>query len=235
MSACTGTDQAATREAGRAVDRLCHDYWPPLYSFVRRRGYKSQDAQDIVQGFFAFLLENQAYARADCAKGKFRTFLLAALKNYLSDARDHEKRLKRGGGQSPIWLDAEDVKIEEGHAHDLQAPPSGDEEKFFERRWAMTIVTRALDALAVEFAQSEHGTRTFTALKPFLSGGTELRDPAEVAAELGVTVENLRNQISRLRVRFRDNLRQEIARTVSAQNDLDEEMRYLLRVLLAST
>ena len=218
-----------------ALDHLCRDYWPPLYNFVRRRGHGSQDAQDLVQGFFASLLENQAYRRADPAKGKFRTFLLGALKHYLADERDRQRTLKRGGGHRFVWLNDESVAVEENYARDLATQPTCDEERLFERRWALTVVARTLESLQAQFAGNEQKAPAFAALAPFLTGGAALPDAEGTARTLGISPENLRNQVARLRKRFREGLREEIARTVASEEDLGQEMRYLLRVLLAST
>ena len=118
-------------QARAALEGLCRNYWPPLYNFVRRRGYDSPDAQDLVQGFFAFLLESDAYARADRARGKFRAFLLTSLKNYLADERDRQGRLKRGGGQRIVPMDDASVAAEEQGFHDQAAGPSDEEERLF--------------------------------------------------------------------------------------------------------
>ncbi len=236
--ACAANDDGATGERRRreaALAWLCRTYWPPLYAFVRRRGRSPADAQDLVQGFFAFLLESEAYARVDRRRGKFRSFLLASFRNYLADARDHAGRLKRGGGRELLPLDpgtlenAERFLAEAGAVADAVS----DEERTFDRRWALVVVSRALEELDREFdARGPARARLFRELRPFLTGGGELPSQEAVAARLEVSVEALRNTLSRLRARYREALRAEVARTLLPEDDVDVELRYLCRVLL---
>lgn len=233
--ACAGGEAEETRRGEAALAWLCHAYWPPLYSFVRRRGYSPADAQDLVQGFFAFLLESRAYTRVDRRHGKFRSFLLASLRNYLADARDRAGRLKRGGGVELLALDAKTLDNAERllAAEASGAGPVPDEERAFERRWALAVVGRALEELEREFVgDGPARTRVFRELRPFLTGGGELPGQGEVAARLEVSPEALRNTLSRLRARYREALRAEVARTLLPQDDVETELRYLCRVLL---
>ena len=229
--------QAPPAAAERALTDLCHAYWPPLYSFVRRRGYSPADAQDLTQGFFAYLLEHKAYARADPAKGKFRTFLLGSLKNFLANAYDREQTLKRGGGKV-LALDDELVAAEAHALAQSSAPGIGgggvgelSEDRLFESRWAATLVKRAHEALRTGVV-AEGKAALFDALEPFLIGGiAPLPDQEEVAARLGMPPATLRTHIHRLRARYRDLLRAEVARTVATPAEIDGELRYLYRVL----
>ena len=224
----------ATPGAGQAaLVELCRDYWPPLYSFVRRRGHGPHDAQDLVQGFFAFLLETRGYARTDPNKGKFRSFLLASIKHYLADAWDHARCLKRGGGQHLLCLDEELDAAEAHHArhHAATRDLALGEEGLFERRWAAELVVRALTNLEANFPPGSAKARVFTVLRPYLTGGSHLPGQEAVAAELGVPVETLRSYLSRLRARYRELLRAEVARTVAREEDVDEELRHLCHVL----
>ena len=229
-------DAAPTGEAQAALTKLCRDYWPPLYSFVRRRGHSRHDAQDLVQGFFAHLIETRAYTRADQTKGKFRSFLLASVKNYLADQWDHDHRLRRGGGQEFVLLDDEMDAVEASYAHEPAAETGvTDAERLFERRWAAALVARALTRLEGEFASSAPRAHVFAELKGFLTGGTGLASQEEIAVRLGVPVTTLRSYLSRLRTHYREILRSEVARTLSREEDVDEELQHLARVLTAAS
>lgn len=229
VAACEDPSSAV---AEVALTQLCRDYWPPLYSFVRRRGYSPADAQDLVQGFFAFLLQSKAYAQTDPCKGKFRSFLLASLKHYLSDVRDREDALKRGGGYKFVFLDEEINAAETLYAGE-SSTANLDEEQAYERRWASMLLARALDRLKADFAAGAKG-RIFEALQPFLTGGVGLPSQEETAARLEMPVETLRSHLSRLRARYRDFLREEVARTIALTDDVDEELRHLCQVLIAA-
>jgi RNA polymerase sigma factor (sigma-70 family) len=228
IAACTLDNGSADT----ALAQLCHDYWPPLYSFVRRRGYSSTDAQDLVQGFFAHLLESKAYTKTDQTRGKFRSFLLASLKHYMADVWDRERALKRGGNCSFVLLEEEIQAVESASANGPTVLPL-DEEQQYEQRWAASLVAHALERVRREFdnVSKEH---LFDGLKPFLSGGVGLPGHEEVAARLAMPVETLRSHLSRLRTRYRAFLREEVARTVGPADDVDEELRYLRSVLIAA-
>lgn len=218
--------------ADAALARLCRDYWPPLYTFARRRGYSPADAQDLVQGFFAYLLQSKAYAHTDRRKGKFRSFLLASLKNYMANAWDRERALKRGGDCEFVLLDEEI-----GRNKALYAPPESqcvrmdlDEERQYEEAWAAALVARALERIEAEFSNTLK-MRLFSGLKPFLTGGVGLPTREETAKQLKMPVETLRSHLSRLRARYRELLREEVAKTIGAAEDVDEELHYLYRIL----
>jgi RNA polymerase sigma-70 factor (ECF subfamily) len=217
--------------AGAALARLCRDYWPPLYTFARRRGYNPADAQDLVQGFFAYLLDSKGYAHTDRRKGKFRSFLLASFKNYMANAWDRERALKRGGDSEFVLLDDEIDRIEALYAPESQcAGMNLDEERQYEQAWAAALVARALERVGAEFSDGRK-IRLFSGLKPFLTGGLGLPTQEETAKQLDMPVETLRSHLSRLRARYRELLREEIARTIGAAEDVDEELRYLYRIL----
>lgn len=229
MVAAGGSDwKHSTVTAEEALTELCRDYWPPLYAFVRRRGYSAHDAQDLTQAFFAYLIESKAHTRADREQGKFRTFLLMVLKRFLSAAHEHERRLKRGGGQQFVFLDQEVADVEKLCAQQ----PSADEERLFEWHWAEALVRRAMKTLKADYAVGAK-TRIFEELKTFLTGGAQLPSQEEIAARLAMPVETLRSHLSRLRARYREILRGEIARTISDDADVEEELRYLCQVLIA--
>ncbi len=223
---------AEENEGGsEALARLCRDYWPPLYTFARRRGYNSADAQDLVQGFFAHLLQHKVYAQTDRLKGKFRAFLLASFKNYITDVWDRGRALKRGGDYEFVLLEGE---IDAAEALYAQRPAGLilSEEQEYDRAWAGALVARALQRIGAEF---ENGPKEqlFRALKPFLTGGAALPSHESVAAELDMPVETLRSHISRLRARYRALLREEVAATIGRAEDVDEELRHLCQVLVA--
>ena len=220
----------ADEDGSEALAQLCRDYWPPLYSFARRRGYSPTDAQDLVQGFFASFLQNKAYARADRGKGKFRTFMLASLKHYLANAWDRERALKRGGDCRFVLLDSELEAVEALHVGECETVAL-DEEQAYELRWANTLVACAIAHLSEEFS-SEAKARFFRELKPFLCGGAGLPSQVEVAARLGIPIGTLRSHLLRLRVRYAELLRQEVARTIGSADDVDEELRRFRKILV---
>jgi len=218
--------------ANQALAQLCHDYWPPLYTFARRRGYSPADAQDIVQGFFAHLLESKAYARTDRTKGKFRSYLLASLKNYMSDVWDRTRALKRGGGYEFVLLDDEIDAVERLCSHET-ATMTLNEEQQYERSWAAALVARALERIRADF---NSGTKShlFSALKPFLTGGVDLPSHESVAQRLDMPIDTVRSHLARLRARYREFVREEVARTIGPADDVDEELRHLRRILSAA-
>lgn len=227
--------QAAPDTARTALAQLCQTYWPPLYSFVRSRGYSMHDAQDLTQSFFAFLIDKKLYARADRQKGKFRSFLLASLKNFLADAYDHEQTLKRGGGADFLSLDEQ--RIEGAESLFQASSMSGNaisEDHFFERNWAETLVSGGLDRLAV-FYRAEGKETLFEQLRVFLTGSeAPLPSYTDLAVRLGTQESTLRSHVTRMRARYREALRAEVRETVETDGEVDAELSELLRVLTAS-
>ncbi len=225
--------QLAPEKAQRALAQLCRDYWPPLYRFVRQRGYSRHDAQDLTQGFFAYLLEKKAYSSTNRSKGRFRTFLLVLFKRYLGASRAHQSRQKRGGHQEVVFLD--DCHLDAAERIEEDALLTGaprDEERLFEWNWATALVNRAMEALSAEYSSPQKG-RLLAELRPFLTGGVGLPTHEAAAKRLGVSLETLRSHLFRLRARYRALLRAEVLRTVPGEVDIDGELRYLCRVLLA--
>lgn len=216
-----------------ALEALYRAYWPPVYAFIHRRGYSRAEAQDLSQDFFLYLLEQNACAKADSKKGKFRSFLIAWLKNFLGTAEVREKRQKRGGDQRAIFLNANIETLEQLETKELKVHPPLDEEREFELQWASILVKRALEALSAEYATGPK-KRIFTELKPFLQGGADIPSQAEVSARLGISLETLRSHLSRLRARYRQILREEVMRTVPDASDVDEELRYLCKILIGA-
>jgi RNA polymerase sigma factor (sigma-70 family) len=218
--------------ANDALGRLCRDYWPPLYTFARRRGYMPADAQDIVQGFFAYLLQSKAYARTDPMKGKFRSFLLASLKNYMSHVWERTRALKRGGDYEFVLLDDEIDEVETLYSRETGTMALTEEQQY-ERTWAGALVARALERIRAEF-NSGAKAHVFGALKPFLTGGMGLPSQESVAQQLDMPIDTLRSHLARLRARYRDFVREEVARTIGPADDVEEELRHLRRILTAT-
>ena len=213
-------------EAANALARLCEMYWPPIYSFIRRRGYPPADAQDLTQSFFAFFLRTKAYARTDRLHGKFRSFLLASVKNFLSDHWDRDRAVKRGGDFEIISLDQQTAETfyDPESAHDSSA------ECLFDVRWAKTLTSSALNALRQEL-EAEGKTQLFEQLKTFLIGGSDLPSYDEASTRTGLPAATVKTHVHRLRLRYREIVRREVARTVSTPHEIDEELHYLCRVL----
>jgi RNA polymerase sigma factor (sigma-70 family) len=224
MAAQTGL-AAMSQEALAA---FCQAYWPPLYAFLRRRGHNSSDAQDLTQAFFAHLLEQNTLSRASPEKGRLRTFLLGSLQNFLANEHDRAAALKRGGGKQIVSIEDHFVEAEAA----MLAAPLRDDVGSFDQSWAATVVTRAWMRLHDSMAR-EGRAEWLNQLKPFVVGGTA--DPPsqeEVAARLNVPISTLRTWLQRLRERYRESLRSEVARTVGDPADVDQELHYLFRLLI---
>jgi RNA polymerase sigma factor (sigma-70 family) len=226
-----GRSEAEPEIAQAALAQLCQTYWAPLYTFVRSRGYAVHDAQDLTQSFFVYLIEKKIYARADRQKGKFRSFLLASLKNFLADAYDREQTLKRGGTHDFVPL--REKQIEEAESLFQTHSDATNEDRVFERSWAQMLVAAGLERLSAEY-KAEGKEKLFQELKIFLTGAAEpLPRYADLAERLGTIESTLRSQITRLRARYREALRAEVRRTVETEAEVDGELRELLRVLTA--
>jgi hypothetical protein len=201
-------------------------YWPPIYSFIRRRGYAPSDAADLTQSFFAFFLRTKAYARTNRLHGKFRSFLLASVKHFLSDNWDRDQAVKRGGDYQFVSLNQETAEA----FYDAPSAPDSTAERLFELRWAKTLTSGALNSLRQEL-QAEGKTQLFEQLKSFLIGGSVLPSYDEASTLTGLPAATIKTHVHRLRLRYREIVRREIARTVSAPHEIDEELRYLCNVL----
>jgi DNA-directed RNA polymerase specialized sigma24 family protein len=224
--------QAAPETARAALAQLCQTYWAPLYSFVRSRGYSVHDSQDLTQSFFEFFIEKKIYARADRLKGRFRSFLLASLKNFLADAYDCERTLKRGGQHE--FLPLREEQVEEAESFFQTQSNLGaaiPEDRVFERTWAETLVTGGLERLRA-FYKAEGKEALFVELRMFLTGSADpLPAYSDLAVRLGTQESTLRSHVTRLRARYREALRTEVRRTVDTEAEVDGEMRELLRAL----
>ena len=216
--------------AREALSGFCEAYWPPLYSFLRHRGFSSADAQDHVQGFFARLLEQNTLTRADQQKGRLRTFLLGSLQNFLYNEYDRARALKRGGGRQIVSIEehlpeAEAAMMATAHLSDVGC---------YDLVWASTIVSRAWDNLQTAFI-AEGKAEWLEELRPFVAGGSVVPlNQEETARRLGVPIVTLRTWLSRLRQRYRESLRMEVANTVSDPADVEAELQHLYQILIRS-
>jgi RNA polymerase sigma factor (sigma-70 family) len=221
--------QPGSPEAHEALAWLCENYWYPLYAFVRRKGHDADAARDLTQAFFARLLEKEDLSDADPLRGRFRTFLLAALQNFLANAHDHENALKRGGGRPPVRLDWGDAESRYEHepAHDLTP------EKLFLRRWALTLLDRVLQRLRAEHVEARKEA-LFDALKVFLTGNAPPETYAEAGRRLKLSEGAVKVAVHRLRKRYRALLQAEIRETVEdpeRPGAVDDELRELREAL----
>ena len=209
-----------------ALDTLCQTYWFPLYAYLRRRGYDSHQAEDYTQGFFAGILERKGLQRADPKYGKFRSFLLASLKNFLADEWDRARAQKRGGDKNIISLDFDAA----ASRYDLEPADRLSPENLFDRSWALTVLTRAMDRLKAESASSDK-QRLFDGLKVYLAAERDAVSYRDVAGELDMTEGAVKVAVHRLRRRYRELVREEIAQTVTTEAQVDEEIRDLFAAL----
>jgi RNA polymerase sigma-70 factor (ECF subfamily) len=209
-------------DAAAALEKLCRTYWYPLYAFLRREGRSPHDAQDLTQAFFAHLLQRDFLENVGPQKGKFRSFLLAALKNFLCDDWDKAIAAKRGGGQTFISLD--DHNAEELYL--LEPDPGAPAEQIFEQRWALTSLAQALARLREEFVAAGK-IREFDHLKVFLSTSTSDGAYDDMAVKLGLAADAVAVKVHRLRQRYGELIRAEIAQTVANPADIEEELRHL--------
>ena len=217
--------QQASAQAQDALAQLCQTYWYPLYVFIRRQGHTPEDAEDLVQGFFAKMIEKNFVSSADREKGRFRSFLLLALKRYVANEWERASRQKRGGANEIISLDTKNTEIRyQAESVDDQSP-----EKAFDRQWALTLLERVLHRLCAEFASSEK-LALFEELKVFLSQEKGAAY-AEIASRFGMTESAVKVRVHRLRRRYRELLRLEIAHTVSSPEAVDDEIRELFAAL----
>jgi len=219
---------APSSERRSALETLCAAYWPPVYAFVRRQGATPVLAEDLTQAFFARLLERDGLRLADPERGRFRSFLLGALRHFLSNEEDRERALKRGGGRALLSLDSTTVQgLEDG----LHLGPAAElsPEREFERAWAGAVLARARVRLAEEQVQAGKAAQ-WQALEPHLSNTDERGHGAELAQRLGISENAVRVALHRLRRRFGELVRDEVRETVGP-GEIEDEVRQLLRAL----
>jgi RNA polymerase sigma factor (sigma-70 family) len=222
VAAAQGRSSPASREA---LSVLFEAYWYPLYAYVRRRGHSVEEAEDLTQGFFARLLEKHGLEAAAPERGRFRSYLLGALKHFLANEWDQSRARKRGGAVRRLPLDLENAEarysLEPGH----ELTP----EKVYERRWALTLLELVLSRLEAEHAGKK--ARSFQRLKSFLTGDGGCASYAQAAAELDLSEGAVKVAVHRLRRRYRDLLRREIAQTVDSEEAIEDEVRHLFEAL----
>lgn len=222
--AAGSTDSVIARPA---LQQLCSAYWYPLYAFARRQGFNSADAEDLTQGFFAGLIERNGLRGLDRAKGRFRSFLLASLRNHINNAREHNAAQKRGGGRELLSLDA--AAAEEKFSLEPR-DPADTPERSFDRQWAVTLLDRALVRLRAEFA-ADGRAAVFDLLQETLAGDRVAGGYAGIGAKLGMTEGAVKVAVHRLRQRYREVIREEVAATTATPADTEAELHELFAAL----
>jgi len=218
--------RADSTHARDALEKLCRNYWLPIYAFVRRQGRSPHDAQDLTQEFFARLLEKNFLAGVRREKGRFRSFLLVSLKHFLANEWDKTAAQKRGGGRVPISIDAALAES----SFDLEPADVLTADKIFDRRWALALLEQVLRRLREEYTR-DGKEKQFEQLKPTLTEASRSVPYAEIAARLGTSEGAVKVAVHRLRQRYRELLRAEIADTVAGAEDVDDEIRSLFAAL----
>ena len=220
--------QGESPAAQEALEKLCRTYWRPIYGFIRRRGVDPEEAKDLTQGFFALLLERRDLDAVRQEKGRLRSYLLTSLKHFLTNERNREMASKRGASQHLIPL--EDLRDRERIGFETSETLAADQ--IYERRWALSVLDQVLARLEEDYRASGN-VQLFDRLQKSLTGEPDRVSPADTARELGTTESAVRQASYRLRLRYRQLLREEIAHTVMAPRDIDDELRHLVAVLRA--
>jgi len=220
--------QGESPAAQEALEKLCRTYWQPIYGFVRRQGVGSEEAKDLTQGFFALLLERRNLNAVRQEKGRLRSYLLASLKNFLANEHNRATAVKRGAGQQLIPLD--DLRERERVGFEPSDTLAADQ--IYERRWALSVLDQVLARLRTEYrAAGPASAGLFDQLEKSLTDEPDHPSPADTAEEFGMTVSAVRQASYRLRQRYRQVLREEVAHTVMLPGDIDDEVRHLIAVL----
>ena len=223
MLAAGGEDSRAARTA---LATLCEAYWYPLYAYVRRWGARPDDAGDLTQAFLTSLLERQDFKGLSQDRGRFRAFLLASLRHFLANDAARRSSQKRGGGTATVALQSDDAE----HRYLVEPVDVATPEKLYERRWALTVIDRVLAELRQE-AEAEGRAAEFDAIKTSMLGRATPGSYAAIAAGLGISEGAVRVAVHRLRRKFQARLKQDIAATVSSPEEVDDEIRYLIKAL----
>jgi RNA polymerase sigma-70 factor (ECF subfamily) len=218
--------QTQVPQAEAALESLCRSYWYPLYAYIRRQGHSPQDAQDLTQEFFARLLEKKYLKLAARERGRFRSFLLKSLNHFLVNDWVRGQAQKRGGGQTLLSLDEEAAERKYQQEPASALPP----ESLYDRRWAVTLLERAVERLGEDYLAAGKGD-LFARLKGWLTSEGSVQSYRELAGPLGLSVGAVKVAVHRLRQRFRDTVRAEIAQTVATPEEVDEELRCLMACL----
>lgn len=212
-------------KSAAALDRLCHAYWYPLYAFVRRQGYEVEPAQDLTQEFFRRVLEKNRIQAADRTRGRFRTFLLTSLKNFLANEYERSQSQKRGGGSTTFSLDAQEAE----ERYQMEPADTRSPEKIFDQRWVYTLLEQVMVRLRAEFVETGKEER-FTELSAFLLDD-DAGSQSEIAVRLGMSESAVKSAVYRMRQRYGELLREEIADTVSSPEEIESEIRELFAIL----
>jgi len=216
---------SASPRSQEALEKLCRQYWFPLYAFVRRAGNSQEDSEDLIQGFFLYVLERHVIDKAKRESGRFRSFMLGCLKNYLAQQHDWEQAEKRGGRRQLLSLDSMDAEARFLNEATAEVTP----EKLYDQKWGVTVMAQSLEV--VQSAYSRAGQADLLErLHPFLQGENPGMSYREIGADLGMTDAAVRMAVTRLRRRYREALRRAVAETVSEPKDIDAELRYLIQV-----
>jgi RNA polymerase sigma factor (sigma-70 family) len=218
--------QTESPTAQQALEKLCRIYWPPIYSFVQRKGVDSEEAKDLTQEFFADLLEQRSLTAVRKEKGRFRSYLLGALKYFLADEHRRAMAIKRGKGQRPVPL--EELSVDE--RTEMESADSITAEQIYERRWASTLLERVLKLLKNEYVAAGNAV-LFDSLKQLLPDEPGSPSQADIAGQLGMTSNAVRQAFHRFRQRYQLLLREEIAHTVATPGDVEDELRHLIAVV----
>jgi RNA polymerase sigma-70 factor (ECF subfamily) len=208
----------------RALADLCQAYWPPVYAFIRSRGYRPHDAEDLTQGFFAQFLRRDDFEKTDPSKGRLRSYLLGAAKHFLTDEYRRESRQKRGGDVQVLSMNATEA---EARCHIPEPADEHTPERIYARQWATTLLENVIQDLEARYVK-ENKEALFHALKPFIMPGRDASKQAEIAQELGKSDSAVRVAIHRLRQRYGVLLRETVAQTLSPEEDLDLELQQLM-------
>jgi len=220
--------QGQSPAAHEALEKLCRTYWRPIYGFVRRQGTESEEAKDLTQGFFALLLERRDLDAVRKEKGRLRSYLLTSLKHFLTNERNRAIAIKRGEGQRLIPLD----ELRERERAGFEPADTSTADQIYERRWALALLDQVLTRLGDEY-RAAGNVILFERLKALLTDEPDRLSQAQIADELGMTENAVKQAFHRLRERYRQLLREEIAHTVMAPGDIEDELRHLIAVLRA--
>jgi len=218
--------QGESLAAHEALERLCRTYWRPIYTFVRRKGIRPEEAEDLTQGFFALILERKDLNTVRKEKGRLRSYLLASVKNFLADESRHAMAIKRGKGQRLIPLD----EIRERERIDVERSDRLTADQIYERRWAFTVLEQVMARLREEY-RSAGNVRFFEQMKKMLMDEPDRPSQAQVATEFDMTENAVKQAFYRFRQRYQALLREEIAHTVATPGDIEDELRHLIAVV----
>jgi RNA polymerase sigma factor (sigma-70 family) len=218
--------QGRSAAADAALETLCRTYWLPLYAFIRREGYEMEEAKDLTQDFFARWLERRDFDAAQRENGRLRSYLLVSLKHFLTNERNKTRAAKRGGGRRPISLE----EIVEQQRFSLEPVETLTADQIYERQWATTVLERVLALLEEDYRGNGRGA-LFDRLRGLLTDEPSHPSQAQVGEDLGMTTNAVKQAFHRLRLQFRETLREEIAHTVAVPEEIEDELRHLISVL----